>query len=50
MKISKIKELLLAKNIAFDPNSNKSTLVSLLEKQLIAEMTTGNIVIFEHNL
>ncbi|GES87016.1 hypothetical protein GLOIN_2v1880126 [Rhizophagus clarus] len=35
MKISEIKELLLAKNIAFDPNSNKSTLISLLEKQLI---------------
>ncbi|GBB91444.1 hypothetical protein RclHR1_18760002 [Rhizophagus clarus] len=43
MKISEIKELLLAKNIAFDPNSNKSTLISLLEKQLIVKMTTDEL-------
>ncbi|CAB4416336.1 unnamed protein product [Rhizophagus irregularis] len=40
MKMDEIKELLSAKNIGFDPNSNKPTLVSLLEEQLIAEMTT----------
>ncbi|CAB5355896.1 unnamed protein product [Rhizophagus irregularis] len=41
MKIGEIKELLSAKNIVFDPNSNKSTLVPLLEEQLISEMATG---------
>lgn len=48
MKIGEIKELLSAKNIVFDPNSNKSTLVPLLEEQLISEMATGIIIIFEN--
>ncbi|RIA81982.1 hypothetical protein C1645_744114 [Glomus cerebriforme] len=39
MKIDQIQESSLAKDIEFDPNSNKSTLISLLEKQLMAEMT-----------
>jgi hypothetical protein len=43
MKMDQIKESLIAKDIEFDPNSNKSTLVSLLEKQLTTEMMAGNI-------
>jgi hypothetical protein len=40
------KESLLAKDIEFDPNSNKSTLVSLLEKQLTTEVLAGNITTY----
>ena len=46
MKMDQIKESLIAKDIEFDPNSNKSTLVSLLEKQLMTKMMAGNITFF----
>ena len=44
MKMDQIKESLIAKDIEFDLNSNKLTLVSLLEKQLTTEMMAGNII------
>ena len=50
MKIDQIKESLIAKDIEFDPNSNKLTLVSLLEKQLITEMMTSDITFFYYLL
>ena len=46
MKMDQIKESLVAKDIEFDPNTNKSTLVSLLEKQLTTEMMAGDITFF----
>ncbi|CAG8617877.1 6825_t:CDS:10, partial [Funneliformis caledonium] len=46
MKMDQIKESLIAKDIEFDSNSNKSMLVSLLEKQLMTEMMSEYDLIF----
>jgi hypothetical protein len=44
IKMNQIKESLISKDIEFDLNSNKLTLVSLLEKQLTTEIMANNII------